>query len=245
MLAACLVAMAANGTQAAPKTFVESPRALLESCPAGHRIEFRFGAISLHVDPHWLEDLTLQRLATRFRNQCPGVPIELAPASGLAAALDFNRSVVAAAHIEPPDLGRHYFQLIIASIPPPSGTPATSVPQTQADEPALVDVTAEVPRPPSARVYELRYPQGDAGTATTVRISCGGSAPESGKIRTCFTVEPYRYRGTLSVRYSFRQEQLPLPEARPAMPSAVMTEPEGVRAFDARLRAWIDSIMRP
>lgn len=97
--------------------------------------------------------------------------------------------------------------------------------------------------PPSARLYELRYPDDDSASDATVRVSCGGEAPPQHNMRTCFTVLPYRYRGTLSVRYSFMQEPLPLPEAHQAMPAAAVTEPQRIRAFDMRIRAWIDSMM--
>ena len=198
-LVSCSIVMcgaASVDAQSAPPGSIADSQVFLVSCPPGHRIAFRFGQIPLNVDPRWLDTISAQSLARRYRNQCPTEPVPVEPGRGLDSGLDFNRSVIAAAQIVPPDLGRNYWLLTIASIPPREGASAQSISQAPPQLPSLADVTREVPRSPSARVYQLRYLDGDPASDTTVRISCGGDTARSDQRRSCFTVQAYRYRST-------------------------------------------------
>jgi hypothetical protein len=248
-LALLMVAERANllmlciGTAAAqnvlPRDFIVDSRAFLDSCPPGHRIQFQSDAISLYVDPHWLDTYTLIKLAERFRNHCPTEPVQAGP--GLINPLFFNRSIISAAQITPTSLGSSYFQLIIAFIPqredkPFPGTHREPVQQSTVVElPPLPERTKS--QPPN-KIYELRYPDDGTGSSTVVRMSCSGGGPQTLGKRSCFTVTtydtPYRYRGVLSVYYHM---------SHPHSAEGALSEGEAVLTFDRRIRAWIDSML--
>lgn len=112
LLMSCLImayGTGSAGAQSSQPNFVANQLTFLASCPPGHRIAFQLGQVTLHVDPRWLDNITVQSLARRYRNQCPAESVQVEPRRGLASMLEFNRSVVAAAQIAPPDLGRNYF----------------------------------------------------------------------------------------------------------------------------------------
>ena len=208
-------------------------REFIDSC-AGRRIEFTCGATSLHIDPRWLDGTV--DLMKRFPYGCPTVPVsDISPVA-------FNKALLQAANI-PGGMGQPYLFFHIARATTSSDssrTPATNRPAA-VKEPVVIELPRVANAPESMRVYELHYPDGDDGSATTVRISCGGEAGQPAG-RSCFTVYQYRYRRDLIINYLFQQDQLPIPGSGQASSSEGLTEPQGILIFDTRVRAWIDSL---
>jgi len=229
-----------------PRDFIVDSKKFLDSCPPGHRIRFQREETSLNVDPHWLDTYSLFQLAERFRNQCPIEPVQ--SGQGLINPLFFNRSIIAAAQINPTTLGGSYFGLRIAFIPPREDKPFLGMSREPVQQPSVFEITPALPdagksQPPS-KIYDLHYPDDGMGSSTTVRLSCNGGGPETDGKRACFTVTsfdtPYRYRGVLSVYYMVQQAYSPASQ-KPA--NSELAEPELWLAFDTRIRAWIDSMM--
>lgn len=209
-------------------------REFIDSC-AGRRIEFAFGATSLHIDPRWLDGTTVD-LMHRFPYGCPAVPVaDISPVS-------FNEALLQSANI-PGGMGQPYLFFQIARETKQSDSSRTLATNRPAElkEPVVIEVPRVANAPESARVYQLHYPDGDDGSATTVQISCGGEAGRPAG-RRCFTVFQYRYRRDLSINYLFQQDQLPIPGSNQASSPEGLTEPQGILIFDRRIRAWIDSM---
>jgi hypothetical protein len=208
-------------------------REFIDSC-AGRRIEFRFGATSLHIDPRWLDGTV--ELMNRFPYGCPTVPVaDISPVA-------FNKALLESANI-PGGMGRHYlfFQIARATTPSDSSRPPATKRPAELKEPVVIEVSRVAQAPESTRVYELHYPDGDDGSATTVQISCGGEAGRPAG-RRCSTVYQYRYRRDLIINYLFQQDQLPIPRSDQASSPEGLTEPQGILILDTRIRAWIDSL---
>jgi hypothetical protein len=80
---------------------------------------------------------------------------------------------------------------------------------------------------------------------TSVEVSCGGDQlqpSEPGPGRQCFTPIAYSYPDTFTVNYKFQQDRLPIAEVEKG--PSTMREPEGVLAFDAHIRAWLNSLTK-
>jgi hypothetical protein len=208
-------------------------REFIDSC-AGRRIEFTFGATSLHIDPRWLDGTTVD-LMNRFPYGCPAVPVaDISPIS-------FNKAVLELANI-PGGMGDpfFFFQIGRAAPTPYDPPPGTNRP-AQVSEPVVVEVKQSATALEYSRVYDLHYPDNNDSSATIVRVSCGGEAGKPAG-RGCFTVYRYRYRRDLIINYKFRQDQLPIPRSDQASSPEGLTEPQGILIFDTRIRAWIDSL---
>ena len=232
--------------QSAPrKGFVVNPRTFLDSCPPGHRIQFQSGGMSLYVDPRLLDSISVLDLVKAFEDQCPfeSVPVP----ERFKHAFFFGKAALAAANT-PANLGTSYFRLITGFVPRRDDKPLPGASREPVQHPTVFDVPPPLPdsrnSQPPRRIYDLHYPDDGTGSSTTIRVSCNGGGPETNRKRSCFTATsydtPYRYRGTISIRYTFSQPYSP--EAQPSTHPA-LAERELVLAFDIRVRAWIDSML--
>ncbi len=149
----------AAAQRARPRDFVIDPQTFLTSCPPGHRIQFQAEGMSLYVDPHWLETYSLLQLADHYRNSCPTESVQVR--QGLVNPLFFNRSIIAAAGIEPASLGSSYFQLLIAFIPRRKDKPLAQASSDPVTRPLVSDLPpsfADKNSQAQQRLYDLRYP---------------------------------------------------------------------------------------
>jgi hypothetical protein len=213
-------------------------------CPPGHRIEFIFGATSLHLDLPWLTPGTLGRVVGQVGPNCPSAPVKgfqllLSEASWDAAAV-------------PPSLRRPLSVLWIQGfVPRPSRAdpvaPRERNPGERPAYPIVEDITAPGSRGASApewrRTYALHYPgdRGDSDLSTVV--SCQGTITSPAR-RSCSTPTPFRLFGDIEVRYLIRHDLLPLAAPDQGAPGGPMIEAEGILALDQRVRAWLDAVRR-
>ncbi len=219
-----------------------------DACPSGHRVEFQIGSLTLYIDPHWLDLASEFPLRQRFGANCPSQPVKV-------SKLYFRRSILDVMDM-PGGLGRPFFFMVIKDQASLSPTRMTRLeirdapPLRETAKPYVEDVTlfafqAIIRPPPSARVYRVVYPGVGNEAPTAVEVSCGGepSQPKApGPGRECFTPIDYSYLGALTVDYKFRQDRLPFVAAEKNPPT--MREPEGILAFDAHIRAWLDDLTK-
>src|SRR6202035_3904246 len=158
-------------------------------------------------------------------------------------SLQFGVEILDAAQI-PDALGRPYLFFMVEDEATAPATRMTELshsklpPLRRTSQPHIEDITQAIFGMSGLRdyrVYRLAYSDKGSEPPVSMEISCGAE-PAGATGRNCSTPIEYRYREGLLVRYSFRQDKLPVAQLGPLSPSKVTREPDGVLTFDMLMR---------
>lgn len=230
--------------QAAPTSATND---IFRLCPAGHRLEFMFGATSLFLDPRWTGWPPTSRIRMQRWTSCPTEPFRIA-----GVLLNFNNVAIWRGLQPIMPMGRPVlFEMGINENNGPArrGALPPVQPGTRRSLPSggtIVDVARDWfpgPRTGNQAGYILRFPnRRNVGESDEFVMICSGARSErtirGGWSRRCKT--SYNLSADLRISYEFLQ--------RSAHDDGTVTtfvaEPEGLLDFDDEIRSWVLRLQR-
>lgn len=228
--------------------FLMSDQELLATCPPGHRAEFVFGGTSLFVDLRLFSVPSLQQIWARTNRNCPTEPEHAQRGGGLFFYLGREIGRVKEERniqFTQLHLGGSGVDLSERGEMPTDPLARRSFPDGSYVEDITEHAAAWGVISIGSRAYRLQHAATPGrGLPPPIRMRCSDVPDRSAYVmhRTCSTT--YRYGPDLGVRYEFAVSRGDPLRQPPGTPNASIAEPDGLLAFDARIRAWIDDLQR-